>query len=113
MGEVDFAKIVIREVGRLRLSLDAARALQSEHDGLLEIVPFLHFPPVFGEFRCREIMDTLAEYGVRRCYYGHIHVPVASNAPMEIDGIQYILCAADHLRFTPLPVFSTEKFFYA
>ena len=113
VGEVDYAKIVNREVGRLRLSLDAARALQNEDDRQLEIVPFLHFPPVFGEFRCREIMDTLAEYGVRRCYYGHIHVPVASNAPMEIDGIQYILCAADHLRFTPLPVFSTEKFFYS
>ena len=108
VGEVDYDKIVNREVLRLRMSLDAARVLQQEH-GELEIVPFMHFPPVFGEFRCREIMDTLAAYGVRRCYYGHIHTPVPSSEPVEIDGIRYYLCAADHLRFTPLPVFPTQS----
>ncbi|MBO5898313.1 MAG: metallophosphoesterase [Clostridia bacterium] len=108
VGEVDYQKIVNREVGRLRLSLEAARALQTEQDG--EIIPFLHFPPVFGEFRCEEITALLHEYGVRRCYFGHIHFPVSTTAE-EIDGIRYVLCAADHLRFTPLPVFSTEKFF--
>lgn len=108
VGEVDYQKIVNRELLRLRMSLDAARALQA--DGADEIIPFLHFPPAFGEFRCKEMMALLREYGVRRCYYGHIHFPVP-NGSEEIDGIRYILCAADHLRFTPLPVFSTEKFF--
>ena len=110
VGEVDYAKIVNREVGRLRMSLDAARALQTEH-GPLEIVPFLHFPPVFGDFCCTEITSLLAQYGVRRCYYGHIHTPAPTPSITESDGIRYVLCAADHLRFTPLPVFSTEKFF--
>ncbi|MBR0443331.1 MAG: metallophosphoesterase [Clostridia bacterium] len=110
VGEVDYEKIVNREAGRLRLSLDAARAQQAEH-GMLEIIPFLHFPPAFGEFRCPQMMHILSEYGVRRCYYGHIHAPVAPSAPVEIDGIRYILCAADHLRFTPLPVFPTETLF--
>ena len=75
-----------------------------------EIVPFLHFPPVFGDFRCREFMDVLAEYGVRRCYYGHIHSELPEGTPSVVDGIHYVLCAADHLRFTPLPVFPTERF---
>ena len=110
VGEVEYAKIVNRELLRLRMSLDAALALQCEQTTPLEIVPFLHFPPVFGDFRCREMTDLLAEYGVRRCYFGHIHVPQPSSTPIEIDGIRYVLCAADHLRFTPLPVFSTEKF---
>ena len=110
VGEVDFDKIVNREVGRLRMSLEAAKNLQREH-GDLEIVPFLHFPPVFGDFRCEPIMKLLSEYGVRRCYYGHIHTPLASSAPIEAEGIRYILCAADHLHFTPLPVFPTEKLF--
>jgi predicted phosphohydrolase len=109
VGEVDYEKIVNREVGRLRLSLDAARALRCEEP--LEIVPFLHFPPLFGDFECREITALLAEYGIRRCYYGHIHTPAVTSAPLEKDGIRYILCAADHLHFTPMPVFSTEKFF--
>lgn len=109
VGEVDYAKIVNRELIRLRMSLEAARVLQNEHGKTLEIVPFLHFPPVFGDFCCREFTDLLATYGVRRCYYGHIHTPVASNAPIVLDGISYILCAADHLRFCPLAVFATEK----
>jgi predicted phosphohydrolase len=112
VGEVDYEKIVNREVGRLRMSLEAARALQREQ-GELEIIPFLHFPPVFGEFQCLPIMQLLSDYGVRRCYYGHIHTPVLSNTPAEIDGIHYILCAADHLRFTPMPVFPTEKYHMA
>lgn len=114
VGEVDYDKIINREVGRLRLSLEAARRIQAdewtangcEH----EIVPFLHFPPVFGDFRCREFMDVLAEYGVRRCYYGHIHSELPEGAPTVVNGIHYVLCAADHLRFTPLPVFPTERF---
>jgi predicted phosphohydrolase len=117
VGEVDYNKIINREVGRLRLSLDAARSLQqtelqnSSHE--CEIIPFLHFPPVFGDFRCREFMDVLAEYGVRRCYYGHIHSELPEGHPTCVEGIHYILCAADHLRFTPLPVFPTERFYFA
>ncbi len=112
VGEVDYEKIMNREVGRLRLSLDAARRLQeNEQHHTCEIVPFLHFPPVFGEFRCEAIMQTLAAYGVRRCYYGHIHSTVPDSGHSVIDGIHYILTAADHLRFTPLPVFATDRFF--
>jgi predicted phosphohydrolase len=57
-------------------------------------------------------MDVLGEYGVRRCYYGHIHSDLPEGAPTVVDGIHYVLCAADHLRFTPLPVFSTERFYF-
>lgn len=114
VGEVDYDKIINREVGRLRLSLEAARKIQAEELTATgcerEIIPFLHFPPVFGDFRCREFMDVLAEYGVRRCYYGHIHSELPQGHPDTVDGIRYILCAADHLRFTPLPVFPTECF---
>ena len=113
-GEVDYTKIINRELGRLRLSLNAARTLQQENpkaDGTLcEIIPFLHFPPVFGDFRCREFMDLLSEYDVRRCYFGHIHSELPEGHPHTVDGIRYILCSADHLRFTPLPVFPTERF---
>lgn len=114
VGEVDYTKIINRELGRLRLSLESARALQQEHrkpDGsICEIIPFLHFPPVFGDFRCHEFIQLLAEYGVRRCYFGHIHSELPVGHPSVVDGIHYILCSADHLRFTPLPVFPTDRF---
>ena len=109
VGEVDYEKISRRESMRLRMSLEAARALQTESDA--EIVPFLHFPPVFEDFCCQEMVDALREYGVRRCYYGHIHSALPSGAPDTVDGIRFILCSADHLKFTPLPVFPTDRFF--
>ena len=110
VGSVDYQKISRREALRLRASLDAAVQLRTQH-GEAEIVPFLHFPPVFEDFRCQELIDILEEYGVRRCYYGHIHTPVAAKSITVSDGISYILCAADHLKFTPLPVFPTKRFF--
>ena len=117
VGEVDYDKIIIREAGRLRLSLEAAKAIQKQEAEATgqerEIGPFLHFPPVFGDFRCREMMDVLCEYGVRRCYYGHIHSDLPDGATGVVDGIHYILCAADHLRFTPMPVFPTERFHFS
>ena len=116
VGEVDYDKIINREVGRLRLSLDAAKKIGQEQleacGADREIIPFLHFPPVFGDFQCREFLDVLGEYGVRRCYYGHIHSDLPEGSPTVVNGIHYVLCAADHLRFTPLPVFPTERFYF-
>ena len=69
VGEVDHAKIVNREVTRLRLSLDAAKKLQAERETesgeILPITVFLHFPPVWGDFIMREFIDIFHEYGIR------------------------------------------------
>ncbi len=107
VGEVDYGKIVNRELIRLRISLDAALALQKQNQGA-EILPFLHFPPIWGDFRCDEFISVLQEYGVRRCYFGHIHGAPGVPSHIEADGIRFILTAADHLNFTPLPVFSEK-----
>ena len=106
VGTVDYTKIVNRELIRLRMSLDAALKLKSEDGQEKEIIPFLHFPPVWGDFRCDEIISVLKEYDIKRCYFGHIHG--ASGAPdvLEECGIRFILTSADHLNFTPLAVLS-------
>ena len=104
VGTVDYTKIVNREVIRLRMSLDAAKALQTQDGGEKEILPFLHFPPVWGEFRCEELISVLKEYGVSRCYFGHIHGMSAAPDSIHDSGIQFILTAADHLNFTPLAI---------
>ena len=102
VGTVDYTKIVNREVIRLKMSLDAARALcQSPED---EIIPFLHFPPAFGDFRCKEIQQLLTDYGVKRCYYGHIHGNYAVPSRQVLDGVEYHLVSADYLNFTPIRV---------
>ena len=50
----------------------------------------------------KEIMNTLKEYGIRTCYYGHLHGNAIRYAVQgEVDGIRYKLVSADGLRFCP------------
>ncbi len=89
-------KVLNREVGRLRMSVEAAKKTG------LEPVVFLHYPPLYGEYRCNEIMDVLIENGIKRCYYGHLHAQShkkAMTGPHE--GIEFRLISADYLKFVP------------
>ncbi len=101
VGEVDFAKIRNREVSRLKLSLQAAAALQAGENAGLEIVVFLHFPPVWNGEVCREIVDLLHEFGVRRCYCGHIHGIYNVPAKECFEDIEFHLISSDFLQFIP------------
>ena len=100
----DYHKIVSREAIRLGISLSEAEK-QNEADGLpLEKLVFLHFPPVFRDFRCREILDVLHKFGVRRCFYGHIHGVYDIPGTFHDEDISFTMVSADHLNFTPLYV---------
>ena len=91
------AKILRREVGRLETSLKAA-------EGKEKLV-FLHYPPLYQYYRCPEIMDLLTGYGVRECFYGHIHGKGAHAAFIgESDGVKYRLVSGDYLDFFPYKV---------
>ena len=105
VGEVDFTKIRNREVQRLKLSLDAARALQKNGDEEKEIVVFLHFPPVWNGYVCHEIMELLCEYRISRVYFGHIHGVYHVPQTERALGINMTLISSDYLQFTPYPVF--------
>ena len=94
-------KVMLREVGRLRISLSHGRRLTS--DG--ELLVFLHYPPLYEGYRCDELVTLLDEYGVRRCFYGHLHGVSRSRAiEGEYRGIIYTLLSADHIGFVPMPV---------
>ena len=103
VGNVEHAKIVNREAIRLRLSLEEAVKLRGE-DKNLPIVVFLHFPPVWNDFVCREILDVLHEFEIKTCYFGHIHGAYYAPRTQNFEGIDFTICAADYLNFTPLPV---------
>lgn len=94
-------KILAREVQRLELSLQAAP------EGLERVV-FFHYPPVgSGE---SPFLPILQKYGVRRCYYGHLHGARAlETPPFEREGIRFTLISADALQFAPLPVLKEKK----
>lgn len=94
-------KVMLREIGRLKTSLSQGRRLTS--DG--ELLVFLHYPPLYEGYRCDELVSLMEEYGVRRCFYGHLHGPARSRAiEGEYRGIIYTLLSADHIGFKPAPV---------
>lgn len=102
VGSVDYMRIVNREAIRLRLSLDAAKTIQQNEGHGLPILVFLHFPPVWNGFICREIVDLLHEFEIKVCYFGHIHGAYHMPKKQSFEGIEMNLCAADALDFVPM-----------
>ena len=91
-------KIMNRELLRLEASLKAA--------GEREKLVFLHYPPLYGTYRCAELMELLRRYGVKRCFYGHIHGPGRRLAVEgEREGVDFKLVSADHIGFAPWKIF--------
>lgn len=89
-------KVLLREVGRLRASVEDGRKSG------LETVVFLHYPPLYADYRCDEIMDALIDLGVKRCFYGHLHGRSRQNAVTGVrEGIEFRLVSADSLGFVP------------
>ena len=88
-------KLYERELIRLELSLKSAA------HGLPKLC-MLHYPP-FNEKRQQSGFTSLLEaYGVERVIYGHLHGKSCNNAFEGVrNGVEYILCSADHLSFTP------------
>ncbi len=96
---VDYEKIVNRERIRLKMSLDNALGLRGDTDK--EIIVFLHFPPVWGEFVCKPITDLLEEYKINRCYFGHIHGNYSNSDSFEYGCTRFYMISADFLDFIP------------
>ena len=94
----DSAKIIARETARLKTSLQAASKLGAEP------VVFMHFPPVFGAYKCEEFIDVMLSFGVRRCYFGHIHGKYDVPPKINYRGMDFYYGAADYLFFKPLLV---------
>lgn len=95
-GEHD-KKIMLRELGRLETSLKCAgRARSSSSCTTRRNTPPMSAP---------NWLALLEKYGVRECYYGHIHGP---SCPMafqgELNGTSFRLVSADWLMFKPLLV---------
>ena len=93
-------KVLNREVGRLRMSLDAAAATGKEP------VVFLHYPPCYRGIECSEIMEVLSEYEIKKCYYGHIHGKRGFRLACEGEykGIDFRLISCDRVGFMPVLV---------
>lgn len=89
-------KVLLREAGRLRTSINLAKETG------LEPVVFLHYPPITQNMVCKEIYNVLLETGIKRCYYGHLHGPSMTRSINSVrDGIEFALISCDFLAFAP------------
>ena len=90
-------KVFKRELIRLEASLKSA--------GEKEKLVFLHYPPRYKGYECPEILALLEKYGVRRCFYGHLHGG-SHKLAMEgqWDNVDFRLVAADYINFKPYKV---------
>ena len=90
-------KIFRRELIRLETSLKQA--------GSREKLCFLHYPPRYRGYECREILQLLSAYGVKECYYGHLH---GDSHKLAIEGAyqgtDFFLVSADYVNFQPKKV---------
>lgn len=93
-------KIVSREAGRLLASMAEAKSLGGK------LTVFLHYPPVYGDMECQEILDILVENEISDCYFGHIHGQYAAKkAPTgSYKGVRMHLISCDYVNFQPVKV---------
>lgn len=96
-GETQDEKVLKREVQRLETSIRSALA-----EGL-ELIVFLHYPPIFATNFNYDILEILYRYNIKDCYYGHIHGRSAHELCVTntYDDINFHLIAGDYLQFIP------------
>ena len=89
-------KVLAREAGRLKLSLEAGKALGKQP------IVFLHYPPIAVNSCAEDLLGLMQEYGVTRCYYGHLHGQSCLNALYgQYRGVEYRLISGDYIQFDP------------
>ncbi len=94
-------KIYLREVQRLKLSLESA---VSNSPG--DIIVALHFPPYNRKNQTSAFTDILEQFAVKLCVFGHIHDSGRDYIFQgEKNGVDYRFVAADGIDFTPLKLF--------
>lgn len=87
-------KILNREVNRLKMSLESAECDNK--------IVFLHYPPITTDSKCDEILNLLKQYGIKKCFFGHLHGVAAKLAVDDkVNGIDFKLISCDRLDFTP------------
>lgn len=93
-----FEKLVKRELERLRMSFELAKA-----DGYTKFFMFLHYPPTsIGEMESG-FTQMAEEYGALQVIYSHCHGKDRWQDSFlgEVNGVYYRLVSGDYLKFKP------------
>ena len=112
-GDEDFTeqdqKIYLRELGRLRLSLEAAanvgfgKKAEGNENYRGKILGVIHFPPASDSLRRSGFTELFEEYGAEKVVYGHLHGKDAYGSGLQgkRNNVEYILTSTDYLKCMP------------
>ena len=94
-------KMINRENERLKISLKTGIDLYGEEK---EIIVCMHYPPLtqntIRNIKDLEFVETLQQYHVKKCFYGHLHGSSHKDAiEQNVKGIEFKLISADYLDF--------------
>lgn len=118
-GDDDFTeqdkKIYLRELGRLKLSLESAakagygKKAAADTDGSGRrggIIGAIHFPPASDSLRQSGFINLFEEYGAEKVVYGHLHGKDAYGSGIKgiRNNIEYILTSVDYLKCVPYKI---------
>ena len=97
-------KVYLREIERLRLSLQMGQKALSTHGG--ELIVLCHYPPFAEDGGSSPYTELIEESGASLCVYGHLHGRRARHQARaregEIGGVEYRLLSCDLLDFKPV-----------
>lgn len=99
-------KILKREAQRLEMSIKDGIEKNNQYSNNLEIIVFMHYPPITKQNIDTPFMEILKKYSIKRCYYAHLHGKSLSDAVEgKIQGVDFKLVSADKLDFKILKIF--------
>ncbi len=101
--EAHAAKLVERELARLRTSFELAKA-----DGFRKFIMFLHYPPTNVLEKRSGFTDMAEEYGAEQVIYAHCHGKSRFHDSIEgtFRGRDYHLVSGDYLNWIPFKILS-------
>lgn len=88
-------KILDREVIRLRMSFEKAKALATNGE---KIIAILHYPPFNSKREDSDFTRLIEEFGITTVVYGHLHGnQCKSDLIVNKNGVTYYLTSCDKL----------------
>lgn len=98
-------KIYLREINRLKASLD-----QAIKNGNNKIIAMMHYPPTNEKYEASGFTELFEAYSVSVVVYGHLHGKSYYHTGLQgiRNGVEYRLVSCDYLEFKPLKILSDD-----
>jgi len=101
--KADNAKIIAREEGRLKLSLEDYKKNHSDK----KLIVIMHYPPFCGNF-----LEIIKSYNAEYIIYGHLHnkyMVDVNEINKDIDEIKIRCVSCDMIDFNIQKIVATEE----